>query len=96
MKGFKGIKIFIEMLKKYTNKEYNKFPKWTLLSVIIVIIYAICPVDLIPDFIIGFGYVDDASIFILCLKLLSKDVEKYKIWKTENENSIDVDEKNKD
>jgi hypothetical protein len=39
------------------------------------------PIDLIPDFIRGFGLVDDAAVIASCLKLVAYQAEKYREWK---------------
>ena len=38
------------------------------------------PIDLIPDYIIGIGQIDDAAVVGFCLYLLRKDLRKYKEW----------------
>ena len=37
-------------------------------------------VKLIPDVLIGVGYLDDATIVAFCLKLVQKEIEKYQEW----------------
>jgi uncharacterized membrane protein YkvA (DUF1232 family) len=47
--------------------------------------YIISPIDLIPDYIIGLGQIDDAVILGLSLYFLEKDLRKYKEWKNRHE-----------
>ena len=47
----------------------------------ITLAYIISPIDLIPDYIIGIGQIDDAVILGLGLYFLEKDLRKYKEWK---------------
>ena len=42
------------------------------------------PFDLIPDYILGIGQIDDVLILILCLYLIEKDLHKYQEWKMNN------------
>ena len=56
-------------------------PYKVILAVVSVLIYWIAPVDLIPDFIPGIGYVDDAAVVALALKLIKDDLDTYKEWK---------------
>jgi uncharacterized membrane protein YkvA (DUF1232 family) len=46
--------------------------------------YIISPIDLIPDYILGLGQIDDAAILGLSLYFLEKDLLKYKEWKDRN------------
>jgi uncharacterized membrane protein YkvA (DUF1232 family) len=43
--------------------------------------YIISPIDLIPDYILGFGQIDDVFILGLALNFLEKDLTKYREWK---------------
>jgi uncharacterized membrane protein YkvA (DUF1232 family) len=43
--------------------------------------YLVSPIDIIPDYIIGLGQIDDVVILGLSLYFLEKDLLKYKEWK---------------
>jgi uncharacterized membrane protein YkvA (DUF1232 family) len=45
------------------------------------ILYIISPIDLIPDYIIGLGQIDDIAILSLSLYFLEQDLQKYREWK---------------
>ena len=53
-------------------------------GIVFTLIYIISPIDLIPDYILGIGQIDDAAILGFCLYLLRKDVRKYKEWLKES------------
>ena len=40
--------------------------------------------DLIPDFIISFGFIDDFTVLSLFFNKYSKEIEKYQIWRESN------------
>jgi uncharacterized membrane protein YkvA (DUF1232 family) len=46
--------------------------------------YIISPIDLIPDYIIGLGQIDDVAILGLSLYFLERELLKYKEWKDRN------------
>lgn len=48
------------------------------------------PLDLIPDFLIGLGFGDDAAVLVFVFKQISNDLEDYKIWKAE-QNQMEED-----
>jgi len=40
------------------------------------------PADVVPDVIIGVGYLDDATVVAFCLKLVQRELERYQEWLT--------------
>ena len=75
------IKFLVMMLKDYWNGEYREFPWGIIASIVVVLIYILSPIDLIPDFIPGAGYIDDVGLLGFVWKFISYDVEKYCQWK---------------
>ncbi|MDP4163640.1 MAG: DUF1232 domain-containing protein, partial [Bacillota bacterium] len=53
-------------------------------AVIGSVIYFVSPIDLVPDFIAGLGFLDDAAVIGFTLKKISGDLERYKEWKEKN------------
>lgn len=47
-----------------------KVPALTRAAVIAPLAYFVIPTDLIPDFLLGIGYTDDALVFVAALKSL--------------------------
>jgi len=78
------LKLFVSLIKDYRSGAYQKFPFLSGAGIVFALVYIISPVDLIPDYIIGIGQIDDAAILGFCLYLLRKDVRKYKEWLKEN------------
>jgi uncharacterized membrane protein YkvA (DUF1232 family) len=56
-------------------------PWYSLSAIAFTLLYIFNPLDLIPDFIPGFGMLDDAAVLGLCLKMVHKDIEKYRDWR---------------
>ena len=75
------IKFLVMMLKDYWNGEYREVPWGIIVSIVVVLIYILSPIDLIPDFIPGAGYIDDVGLLGFVWKFISYDVEKYCQWK---------------
>jgi len=75
------IKFLLMMLKDYWNGEYREVPWGIIASIVVVLIYILSPIDLIPDFIPGAGYIDDVGLLGFVWKFISYDVEKYCQWK---------------
>jgi uncharacterized membrane protein YkvA (DUF1232 family) len=75
------IKFLVMMLKDYWNGEYREVPWGIIASIVVVLIYILSPIDLIPDFIPGAGYIDDVGLLGFVWKFISYDVEKYCQWR---------------
>ena len=69
--------------KFFFNKEIPLKEKWWI---IIPVIYLVSPVDLIPEPILGFGFVDDLVMLTYLLSVVMDKTKKYNN-KTKNETS---------
>ncbi|MGD9489767.1 MAG: YkvA family protein [Calditrichaceae bacterium] len=78
----KDIEILLNLVRDYWNGSYRKIPKKAIGAIIFTLLYILMPVDLIPDFIPFLGYLDDAAVLGLCLKLIEMDLHVYKDWKS--------------
>ncbi|MEM7185989.1 MAG: YkvA family protein [Bacteroidota bacterium] len=74
-------KLMFEMLKDYRRGTYREVPWHSIGGIAVVLLYVLNPFDIIPDIIPGFGFVDDAGVFALGLKLLKQDFDRYKAWR---------------
>jgi uncharacterized membrane protein YkvA (DUF1232 family) len=66
--------------KAYAKGEYQETPWQSLLMVIAAIIYFVMPVDVIPDFLVGLGFLDDAAIIGWTIKTIKSDVDRFLEW----------------
>lgn len=77
----------------------GKVPFIKKLWIYLVFIYFISPIDLFPDPILGFGFIDDAVILIFSFIKILNDVNKYVELKSgrrfkpnSNKKVIDIDD----
>lgn len=83
------LQLLISLLRSWSKGEYRKIPVRSIIMVIATIIYFVSPLDFIPDFILGFGFLDDAAVIGFTLKQISKDLDKYQAWKQDqHENQL--------
>ena len=81
---FQDLKLLIPLIKDYWKGTYRDISVKSIVIFIAALAYIISPIDLIPDYIIGLGQIDDAVILGLSLYFLEKDLRKYKEWKDRN------------
>jgi uncharacterized membrane protein YkvA (DUF1232 family) len=81
---FQDLKLLIPLIKDYWKGTYRDVSVKSIVIFVAALAYIVSPIDLIPDYIIGLGQIDDAVILGLSLYFLEKDLRKYKEWKDRN------------
>ena len=73
------------MLKAVVNQVWltwkllldKRVPAWMKLLLAVPLIYVLSPIDLIPDFILGLGQLDDLGIVLLGMRMFESIVPEY-------------------
>jgi uncharacterized membrane protein YkvA (DUF1232 family) len=68
------------LVKAWGKGEYKDVSTKTIIWVIAAIIYFVNPFDVVPDFITGVGYVDDAVIILFVVNSIRQDLDKFLKW----------------
>lgn len=77
----KDIPLLISMMRSFLRKEYTEIPKWTIIAIVLCLMYFVAPIDILPDMIPGFGYIDDAAILLAAHYFISTDLNDYCEWR---------------
>ena len=77
---FEQTTIMLSMVKDYWDGAYREIPYWAISAVSLSLLYVLNPADVIPDVVIGVGYLDDATVVAFCLKLVERELERYQEW----------------
>ncbi len=80
-KYFNDLCEIFELLRDRVKDIYKETPWTTIAALVGALIYVLSPIDLILDFIPGIGFLDDAIVIGLAIKLAQSDLEKYRTWK---------------
>ena len=87
---WKELQLLFSLTKDYATGKYTDIPKSAIISVVAGLLYFISPIDLIPDFIVGLGLLDDVIILRFVYKKVQKELDKYQIWKAAQKNIIHI------
>ena len=85
-----NMRLLILMLKDWWRGTYRQLPWWCLGVLMFTLIYALSPLDLIPDVIPVIGVLDDFTLMYLCYRIISGEIENYSRWRAREAEIIDV------
>jgi uncharacterized membrane protein YkvA (DUF1232 family) len=74
-------KIMFAMLKDVKKGTYPSVPWFTIATVVVALLYIFNPLDIIPDFIPGIGYIDDLAVLSIGMGWIETDLHKYLDWR---------------
>lgn len=78
---FQNLKLLLPLIRDYWKGNYRDVSIRSIVIFLMGLTYIISPIDIIPDYIIGLGQIDDVAILGLSLYFLEKDLITYKKWK---------------
>lgn len=79
------LKLALGLVIDYSKGNYRNVKKFDILLIVAGFLYLLNPADIVPDFILFFGFVDDLSVLTYIVKKLDKELEKYDEWKNSRE-----------
>ena len=74
-------KLMFGMLQDYRKGEYTSPPWFTIAAIGLTLLYVFNPLDMLPDFLPGVGYVDDFALFTVAIRFIESDLHAYLDWK---------------
>ena len=92
----KDLLLLMSLVKDYYQGNYRNIPYKTISAAVVGLLYVLNPIDIIPDFIPFIGHIDDVLVLRFCLKLVEKDLAKYKSWKDKQTEAKDDNSKPND
>lgn len=79
--AWEKLQLFFDLVQAYSKGEYRNVSPATILTIIGAILYFVSPLDVVPDFLVGLGILDDAAVITFTLKKLSVEIDEFKVWK---------------
>lgn len=75
-----GVQLLFGIVKDWANGSYTEVPVGSIIAILVGIVYFVSPIDLVPDFIVGVGLLDDAMVLGLVIKQVKSDLDRYEEW----------------
>lgn len=73
---------FFRLVRAYANGSYRQISTKALLMIVAAVVYFVSPIDLIPDFILGFGFIDDATVLAWTIRACAADLAAFLAWES--------------
>jgi len=81
-KGAKWYDDFVLLYDMVTDKKFE-LSTGTYIAIAGALAYVVLPIDIIPDFIPGVGFIDDIFVIGIVMKSISDETERYKSYRQE-------------
>ena len=70
----------LRLLRAYASGQYRNVPAKSLVLIVAGILYFVMPIDLIPDFVVGIGFLDDAAVLAWVVSSVRTVVTDFEKW----------------
>ncbi len=77
------LKALLRLIRAYAKGEYRKVSWQSMVVVVGAVLYVVSPIDVIPDFILGSGLLDDAGVLAFVLRKVHGEIEEFLEWERE-------------
>ncbi len=74
------IPVLIRLVRSYARGDYRSLPWKSIVLATVALLYFVTPFDLIPDFLVGTGFLDDAIVVAYVLKAIRDDLGRFEEW----------------
>ena len=82
---FAELKTMLDLLRAWARHEYSGVSNANLVLIVGAAVYFLMPVDLVPDFIVGLGFADDAAVIAWGVHAVRDELAKFKACHHEKE-----------
>ena len=74
------LQTLVRLMNAWVRADYREVPRSSIVVVVAGILYFVVPSDLVPDFILAVGYLDDIAVISWIARELHKELEAFRIW----------------
>lgn len=81
------LKVVLDLVAAWFSGEYRQVSNKTIVILLAALLYFVTPLDLIPDFLFGWGLLDDAVVLTYVVTLLQGELQNFRQWQKAKEQS---------
>ncbi len=87
--GIDDIYTLLRMVAAYASGEYREVAVKSMVAIVGALIYFLNPMDVIPDFITTFGFLDDLTVLAYVIKTFKDEIDRFVHWEMEGKDVAD-------
>ncbi|MEE9254436.1 MAG: YkvA family protein [Pseudomonadales bacterium] len=92
LRGFRDeLMLLLDLVRAWRAGEYRDVSTATLISVVAAILYFVVPLDVIPDFIVGWGFLDDVAVVSYVMGVVGAELDRFERWRNEAASAGDAE-----
>jgi uncharacterized membrane protein YkvA (DUF1232 family) len=77
---FADLQLIFRMVRAWLGGEYKELSSGSAVILVGALVYFLMPIDAIPDFLPGVGFIDDAAVIAMALAAVKSEVDRFKAW----------------
>jgi uncharacterized membrane protein YkvA (DUF1232 family) len=70
-------RLVLELLDDFKDGRYRQIPWRSIVLIAAAVLYSVSPADVIPDYLLGIGLLDDLAVMAVATRLIQNDLRKY-------------------
>ena len=78
----------LRLLRAYASGEYRQVPAKNLVLIVAGLLYFVMPIDVVPDFLIGVGFLDDAAVLAWVFNTVRTVLDDFARWEASRPPSL--------
>ena len=79
------LQALFRMIRAWLNGYYRTPPWQSVIFAIACVVYFVNPFDIVPDFIPGAGFIDDATVLGFVIRSIKQDIVQFLEWEAKQE-----------
>jgi uncharacterized membrane protein YkvA (DUF1232 family) len=78
------LRLVIALIRAWLAGDYRQVSNKTVGILMAALLYFVVPFDVIPDFLFGWGLLDDAAVLGYVFSQLHSEIEAFKVWQEQD------------
>lgn len=72
--------VLVRFARAWSRGAYRAAPWTSVLYMVAALVYFVSPIDIIPDTLVGIGFIDDVAIIAAVVNAVRSDLDAFRAW----------------